>query len=302
MNDETWQHTHLLALSRRLGQLKSRPDGVLHEESSGSHQIRIVKQAGQIHFYFVDPATGALDGPMSRIDLDWPLRLLAEYTQAAMLALLWQPVPERVCILGLAGGRLSLLLYHTFPALTIDNVDIDPSAAEIATAYFGLTFDARQRLIVQDARVYLRELDARVAYDILIMDAFGDAGEDLDHLATMQFYAECRGRLSQGGVVCANILRSDQRFFAKVKTFLASFRHTLMSEHKRSLVLFGSDQRRLAAAEIAQRAAMIQRRHGFEFPFAERAAALKPYRETEVAQIRPLRDVALMQDDDALRI
>jgi spermidine synthase len=52
------------------------PDGVLHEEASGSHRIRIVKQARQVHFYFVDPATGALDGPMSRIDLDYSPTIL----------------------------------------------------------------------------------------------------------------------------------------------------------------------------------------------------------------------------------
>ncbi|MFL5802574.1 MAG: fused MFS/spermidine synthase, partial [Roseiflexaceae bacterium] len=279
MNDETWQQTHLLALIRRLSQLKSKPDGMLHEETSGPHQIRIIKHVGQIHFYFVDPASGALDGPMSRIELDRPLRLLAEYTQAAMLTLLWRPEPARVCLLGLAGGRLALLFYHAFPHVTIDNVDVEPSAGAIAAAYFGLTFDRRQRIAVRDARAYLRELGAEVAYDILIMDAFSDASDNLDHLATTQFYQECRARLARGGVICVNILKSDQLFFEKVKTFLASFPHVVVSEHKRSLVLFGSDQKRPPAAEIAQKAAMLQHRHGFEFAFVERAAALKTYRE-----------------------
>jgi spermidine synthase len=296
MNEATWQQNHRLALARRLERLKAMPDGILYDQASGPHQIRIIKHAGQIHFYFVDPASGALDGPMSRIELDRPLRLLAEYTQAAMLTLLWQPAPQRICMLGLAGGRLSLLFYHIFAHVTIDNVDVDRSAAQIATTYFGLTFDARQRLVVQDARAYLYKLEPGVAYDILVMDAFGDAGEDLDHLATAQFYQECRARLAPGAVLCANMLKSDQRFFEKIKTFLASFRYVLVSEHKRSLVLFGCDQKKLAAAEIVQKAALLQQRHGFEFPFVERAAALKPYRETEVAQIKPLRDVAIMRD------
>jgi spermidine synthase len=296
MNESTWQQNHRLALARRFDRLKAMPDGTLHEDASGSHQIRIIKHAGQIHFYFVDSVTGALDGPMSRIELDQPLRLLAEYTQAAMLTLLWRPVPERICLLGLAGGRLSLLFYHSFAHVTIDNVDVDRSAGEIAAAYFGLTFDARQRLMVQDARAYLHELASGVAYDILIMDAFGDAGEDLDHLATAQFYQECRARLAPGAVICANMLKSDQRFFEKIKTFLVSFRYVLVSEHKRSLVLFGCDQKKLAAPEIVQKAAMLQQRHKFEFPFVERAMSLKLYRETEAAQIRPLRDVAIMRD------
>src|SRR5258706_8739795 len=86
-------------------------------------------------------------------------------------------------------------------------------------------------------------------------------------------------------------------FFEKVKTFLASFPHVVVSEHKRSLVLFGCDQKRPPAAEIVQKAAMLQRRHGFEFAFVERAAALKTYRETDIARSRPLRDVAVLNDE-----
>jgi spermidine synthase len=277
MRHDDWQRTNLAAIAERLALLRRQPDGVVHDERSPLHHIQIVKHAGQVHFYFRDPASGALVGPMSRIELERPLYLLAEYTQAAMLALLWRPEPERVCIIGLAGGRLSMVLHHHLAWVVIDNVDVDPAVAEIAARYFGLAFDARQTITIQDGRAFLAA--ARDPYDIIVMDAFRDETDNLDHLATTGFYAACKARLARGGVLCANLLTSDRLFLAKSKTLLASFRHTCAVEHKRGVVLFGSDHQRLTADEIARRSSALQRAHSFEFPFLARAAALKPARE-----------------------
>jgi spermidine synthase len=297
MREQLWQQTHLADLAQRLDWLKDLPDGTLHEQVSGLHQIRIIKHVGQVHFYFLDPATGTLEGPMSRIELDRPLRLLAEYTQAAMLTLLWKLRPERVCLLGLAGGRLSLIFYHYFPDVTIDNVDIDRAVVTIAAKYFGLCFDTRQTVAIQDARAYLRALTPATVYDIIVMDAFRDESDNLNHLATAQFYGECRARLAPGGVLCANMLKSDPLFFEKARTFQESFRHVLVSEHKRGVVLFGSTHHKPAGAEIAQKAAALQHAHGFEFPFVERAATLITYRELAASHGWPLRDLRPLNDE-----
>src|SRR5215213_4973849 len=172
------QPNDLTSLAQRLNALKHLPDGVLREEISPLHHIRIIKEAGQIQFYFVDPGSGALDGPMSRIEIDRPLRLLASYTQSAMLTLLWNPAPTRVCLLGMAGGRLALLFYHYFATTLIDNVDIDPAVVPIATQYFGITFDSRQLIAIQDARAFL-SAGAVQRYDIIVMDAFRDTTDEL---------------------------------------------------------------------------------------------------------------------------
>jgi spermidine synthase len=294
MHDLSWPQANLAAIERRLAWLKSQPDGTLHDAASALHQIRIVKHAGQVHFYFRDPATGTLEGPMSRIALDRPLHLLAEYTQAAMLVLLWQPDPRRICLIGLAGGRLSMIFYHHFPAAAIDNVDVDPAVAAIASRYFGLAFDQRQTITIADGRAYLAARD--IAYDIIVMDAFRDDTDNLDHLATVEFYQECKARLARGGALCANLLKSDARFREKSRTFLASFRYVYAAELKRSVVLFGSDLRRLSAEENGQRAADLQRRHGFDFPFAERAAALRPARELAILSPQSLRAAPILSD------
>src|SRR5262245_39279419 len=277
MRQDDWQHTNLAAIAARLAWPRHQPDGVVHDERSPLHHIQIIKHVGQVHYYFRDPASGALAGPMSRIDLDRPLCLLAEYTQAAMLALLWRPEPERVCFIGLAGGRLSMVLHHHLVRVVIDNVDVDPAVAAIAARYFGLAFDARQTICIQDGRSFLAA--TRDPYDIIMMDAFRDDTDNLDHLATSEFYAVCKARLARGGVLCANLLISDRLFLAKSRTMLASFRYAYAVEHKRGVVLFGSDYQRLAPDEIARRSSALQRTHSFEFPFLMRAAALKPARE-----------------------
>jgi spermidine synthase len=293
----SWQQANLAALAQRLNALKNLPDGILHDQQSPLHRIRIIKAAGQIQFYFVDPSSGALDGPMSRIEIDRPLRLLAGYTQAAMLTLLWNPAPARVCLLGMAGGRLALLFYHYFATTVIDNVDIDPVVIPIASAYFGIIFDDRQRIAIQDARAFL-SAEASPPYDIIVMDAFRDATDDLNHLATRQFYQACKRRLTPGGVLCVNVLKSDRLFFEKIKTVMSSFRHALIAEHKRSLVLFGHDRRQLTHDQIVANAASLQRRHAFEFPFEERAGALQPARAIAAYSVQALREVRVLDDED----
>ena len=291
------QPSDFVPLAQRLDALKHLPDGVLHDEISPLHQIRIIKDAGQIQFYFVDPNSGELDGPMSRIEIERPLRLLAGYTQSAMLTLLWNPAPARVCLLGMAGGRLALLFYHYFATTVIDNVDIDPAVVPIATEYFGITFDQRQRIAIQDARAFL-SADASQLYDIIVMDAFRDASDELNHLATGQFYQICRRRLTSGGVLCVNMLKSDWLFFEKLKTFLSSFQHVMIAELKRSLVLFGNQRRQPTHDQIATSATSLQRRHAFDFPFEERAAALQPARAIAAYSSQALRDVRVLDDED----
>ena len=247
----------------------------------------------QIHFYFVN-RDGTLDGPMSRIDLRRPLHLIAGYTQAALLALLWSPTPQHACLLGLAGGRMSLVLYHAFPSLIIDNVEIDPLVGPIATSFFGVTFDTRQRLFVADAQAFLGIADTR--YDIIVMDAFRDATDDLNQLATSEFYASAKKQLTPHGVLVANLLASDRLFAAKIATFDACFAQTYAVVLKHGAVLFGATTS-LSAATIAQRATALQQRHGFDFPFVERAATLQPLRTSGLLARGDLRAATLLDQD-----
>jgi len=197
----------------------------------------------------------------------------------------------------MAGGRLALLFHHYFATTVIDNVDIDPAVIPIATKYFGIIFDERQRIAIQDARAFL-SAEASQRYDIIVMDAFRDASDELNHLATRQFYQVCQRRLTPGGVLCVNMLKSDRLFFEKIKTFMSSFQHVVIAELKRSLVLFGNQRRQLTHQQIVANAAALQRRHAFDFAFEERAAALQSARAIAAYSSQALRDVPVLDDQD----
>lgn len=272
-----WHTSNRAAIARRLAPLLHLPDGTLHEHDSGLHRIRVIKHGAQVHVYFVE-SDGQLCGPMSRIDLRAPLDLLATYMRAMLVALVWLPEPRRACLLGFAGGRLSLVLHHCFPALAIDNVELDPAFGPLAEQYFGVVFDERQRLLIGDARAHL-EGAAGAGYDLVVMDAFSDGRDNLDRLATVEFYAACRRAMSPEGVLCVNLLRSDPRLPEKLAALRVSFRQVYVAERRRSLVALAHDRQRLAADAMARAAAELDRRLGFGFSLAEQAAGLSQHRD-----------------------
>ncbi len=265
------------ALVERLDWLRALPDGVIYDRQLPQIRLWIIKEGTCISLFFLNPANGLLDGPMSRIDIARPLHLLAPYNRAFLLALLWCPSPRRVCMLGFGGGRIALVLHAHLPDVIIDNVDIDPEFETVAATYFGVTFDERQRLHIADAREYLQQSLHR--YDIIFMDAFSDARDNLDHLATAEFYAVCQKRLLPGGVIGINLLRSDPCFTAKAHIFRTSFRTTLAAPLRHSLVLFGAGRMPAPATTLREQAHKLVLRYGFDADLMDIAATLRPLRD-----------------------
>jgi spermidine synthase len=181
------------------------------------------------------------------------------------------------------------------PAATIDNVDIDPAFRTIAPAYFGIEFGDRQRLCIDDARHFLEAADQ--TYDIIVMDAFRDDSDQLDHLATAQFYRLCAQRLAKSGMLCANVLRSDPHFAAKIKTLINQFSTVHLIELKHALVVFGCAYRPISAAEIMERATGLQQRHAFDFPFIERAAELRGPHDISHEILQQLSRATILTDE-----
>jgi spermidine synthase len=86
--------------------------------------------------------------------------------------------------------------------LTIDGVEIDPVVIQVGQKFFGLDRLRSLRVHVGDARVVLEDLPG--PYDAIIVDAY--RGNYIPfHLATLEFFAACRNRLSAGGVLAVNL-------------------------------------------------------------------------------------------------
>lgn len=269
---------NLNRINKKLLWLKDKPQGVLYDHRSSLHRVVIIKDLSQIQLYFANPFNHKhleLSGIMSRIDLEHPLNLLGIYTQAMMLSLIWKQTPQRIYMLGFAGGRIPMLLHHYFPDAVIESTDIEELVADIAQKYFGITFDNHQMLYLQDGREYLEKRSREKKFDIVIIDAFRGTGRIPYKFSTLEFYKLCKEHMAPDGVACMNIIDVDSLFVEKVNTFRSCFQHVFFFVHEGAYVVFGTDQNEVIQRIDRERIAeLLQRKHQFEFPYFQRALAL----------------------------
>jgi len=173
---------------------------VIYETTSPYHHIRVVEQAGLRTLCF-DNAT------QSQMTIGSPLKGHFEYTEYFHLAWLWNSRLTNVLMIGLGGATAQQAFEHYYPGVTIRSVEIDPVVVRVATNYFSLKESARQKVSVEDGRVFLRRSTER--YDLIILDAYvhGRYGSAIpQHLATKEFFQLARDHLSTNGVVAYNVI------------------------------------------------------------------------------------------------
>ena len=110
--------------------------------------------------------------------------------------------PERIAMLGTAGGTVARAYAQFFPSTRIDAVDIDPELFAIGRRWFGLEARPQLREIAEDARPFLRR--TRERYDAIFVDAYRQPYIPF-YLTTHEFFSLVRSRLRPGGTVIINI-------------------------------------------------------------------------------------------------
>jgi len=210
----------------------------------------------------------------SRMDLWDPARLVAPYMQAMMLALLWQPEPSRVHILGLGGGRIPAFLRRLFPRLQIDCTEIDRDVYELAVRYFGLRPDAHMNVFIEDGRGFLVSCSPSIRYDAIFVDAFCGIGGAPLRISSLEFFAIAKERLTPEGILAVNVIPGDALAAGRLGTIERSFRSTYVCRGDGTLVAFGSDAERVVLDDLLLRAAALQTRHQCEFSFPTMARSL----------------------------
>lgn len=138
----------------------------------------------------------------SRMRRTAPDVLVADYTRTMLAALLWQPAPQRIGIVGLGGGSQAKFLYRHFPHASIEALEI---SAEV------LALRGRFHVPPDDARFLVREVDAAAflplhpqRYDLMLVDAYDQTGIP-EAVSTPAFHAACHGALTEGGVLSSNL-------------------------------------------------------------------------------------------------
>ena len=294
MEKRLWQESNRLAIMRRLHWLSDQPQGPIHHRQTTLHNIAVHKVGTQIRLFFIDPTAEEI---MSRMDLTNPLYLLALYTRAMMLGLVWWQHPRRVYAIGFGGGRVPMLLHHYFPDVTVESTDIEPAVKDIAERFFGVAFDDRLRIAIEDGRDYLTNQPSSYRYDMIMLDGFRGNGYGPYRFSTLEFYHLCKKHLTEGGVILANILEGDQLYLDKIRTFCAAFSSAYLYRREGADVLIGTDSSEITKEEIAARAAVLDEEHGFEFALLHEAIHVLTRNELfeqmpGLEQARTLTDVA----------
>ncbi len=299
INDrKNWQTLNLAAIQQRLAWVQQQPDGMIFCKDSGVHYVAVKKERSRIKLSLVEKVNLYTDLLQSVYDLNNPLHLVSEYTQAMMLALVWQSQPQKIYIAGFGGGRIPLVLHHYLPETLIECADVDPIAIEAATQCFGVKLDSRLTVAIQDGREYLEQQKPDIQYDIIMTDVFFGNGYFPHRLATKEFYELCQKHLSSAGVVLVNLLQRDEFYAEKIKTFQSAFSQVYVCPWKDiNSVLIGSNSPILDNNEIVSRAASLQNYHQFSFALTDRALEVKLGKA--LAESVPNLDKAQVLFDDA---
>src|SRR5690625_3575841 len=115
----------------------------LHTEPSEFEAVVVFEQYGERCLNFI-----AIERPgrQSCYQLNAPDKLVFEYTRMMASALLANPDPKSILIIGLGGASLPNALHKVLPETVIDSVELDPAVVRVAKRYFGYTPGARQRV------------------------------------------------------------------------------------------------------------------------------------------------------------
>jgi spermidine synthase len=172
----------------------------IYQVTSPYHHIRVLED-GPTRTLCFDEATE------SRVSMQDPWRGHFEYTEYFHMPWLWNTNLSRVLMIGLGGASTQQSFEHYYTNLTIDTVEIDPLVVRVTEDYFGFQPSDRQRVFVEDGRMFLRRSTAK--YDLIIIDAYvhGRYGSSIpQHLATKEFFLLVRDHLTTNGIVADNVI------------------------------------------------------------------------------------------------
>jgi spermidine synthase len=117
-------------------------------------------------------------------------------------------------LIGLGAASLTKFLYRHRPGTHITVVEIDPRMETIAAQYFKLPDDPRRLSIeIADGVDYIA--GARAQFDLILVDGF-DAKARAGGLEVLPFYAQCRPRLTDHGVLGVNLLDRHRGFATRL--------------------------------------------------------------------------------------
>jgi spermidine synthase len=197
-----------------------------------------------------------------------PHALELDYTRAMMTALLLRngaSWPRQVLLIGLGAASIPKFLHRHRPRAKLTVVEIAPDVVTAAWQFFKLPDDPK-RLVVEigDGHDYLARTDR--VFDLIVVDGF-DAKGRAGMLETAPFYANCRARLGDAGLLVANMLSRTRGVVPNLERVREAFagRATALprTEAGNTIVLAATGEPiDLTLAELRARAGRLRRDTG----------------------------------------
>jgi spermidine synthase len=226
--------------------------------------IEVVDAFGVRTLHFGTPAR------QSAMCLQEPDRVELPYVRAMLSALLFQPEPSGVLLLGLGGGSLAKALFQHVPACRIDVVERRGEVVEVAHRFFGLPVHPRLSITVGDAGTFVKEAGRLAAYDLILADLFDGEGM-ASPVAEESFYFGCASALRPAGVFGINLWGSQtapsNRALEMMRRAFGGPTFRLAVPARGNLIGFSlaSEPKRAVLEAMEGRARRLEARLGIEF-------------------------------------
>ena len=214
---------------------------ILVREKSDYNDIYVMQKGSKREMWFRKKNDFFLQ---SRININKLDTLILVNTKLLISALLLQPAPRRILMIGLGGCAVSNFLSRLYPQAIIDVVEIDQKVIDISKKFFYLNETLNYKVHHDDGRRFVRKMLERKTYDLIYLDAF-KSGSVPFHLKTIQFYKDVNRVLSSGGVVGSNLYgKSNLLKPNDWKTFSGEFNRVYCFEDhdRRATVLFATNR------------------------------------------------------------
>lgn len=155
-----------------------------------------------------------------------PDELVLDYTRTMMGALLFNPQPKRVLMIGLGGGSMVKYLHRHVPSAHITVVEISQAVIDLRDAFHVPPDDERLHTVCADGAQFMAQPPQPC--DLILVDGFTGAGI-AEALCSAGFYRNCRKALTAEGLLVANVQADTDQTRAIGKRLFKAFEGSLIS-------------------------------------------------------------------------
>ncbi|WP_255991460.1 fused MFS/spermidine synthase [Chitinolyticbacter albus] len=224
------------------------------------------------------------DDTQSAMRVSDPSELVLAYTRCLFGFLLFIEPPKEALLIGLGGGSIAKWIHARLPQTRLTCVELHAQVIAVARSMFALPADdERLSVLAGDGAAHVAGLpDGEI--DLIIMDAYSATGIAAP-LASTEFFASCRDKLSDNGVLAVNLWGSDKRFSSYCERLSDVFDGRLLclpARQKGNVMAFAfrRNQNSPQWARLTERASRLEAEYELEFAeFIADLARMNPHND-----------------------